>query len=84
MDANKWKLAESWVQPQHGIVPHRVPGNLGEVLRELSTADILTADIATKGTQLKLLLTLRGGQQTLFKPMLLVYNTFTFTLTRFF
>ncbi|XP_022643938.1 glycosaminoglycan xylosylkinase-like isoform X2 [Varroa destructor] len=69
MDANKWKLAESWVQPQHGIVPHRVPGNLGEVLRELSTADILTADIATKGTQLKLLLTLRGGQQALFKPM---------------
>ncbi|OQR78690.1 hypothetical protein BIW11_02684 [Tropilaelaps mercedesae] len=69
-----WKLAESWVQPRRGVGPYSGEDGtgFGHVLHQLSTSEILAADIAKKGTQLKLLLTLQGEQQAFFKPMLSV------------
>ena len=43
------------------------PG-LGDPLVAMATGRITAADVATVGSQLKLLLTLEGGQQILFKP----------------
>ena len=40
----------------------------GAVLRELSEAQILVADVGFKGTQLKLTLTLSGNRKASFKP----------------
>ncbi|RWS14916.1 glycosaminoglycan xylosylkinase-like protein [Dinothrombium tinctorium] len=42
---------------------------LSYVISALSNAEITRADISTKGTQLKLLLRLKGGQSVFFKPM---------------
>lgn len=70
-----WKLADSWVNPNQGRIGPRQDvdeGSLGRVFYQLSYAEIISADVANKGTQLKLLLTLRGGQQAFFKPMLSV------------
>ena len=43
------------------------PG-FGDTLVAMATSRITGADVATAGSQLKLLLTLEGGQQILFKP----------------
>ena len=41
---------------------------LVSVLKAMSMEPVIHADIAPRGTQLKLLLTLKGGQKVLFKP----------------
>ena len=64
-----WGLVESWVRPAKHIVPPESP-QLGQIFEKLSTTTIIEADVASKGTQLKLKLTFEGGQQVLFKPML--------------
>ncbi|KAK6641654.1 hypothetical protein RUM44_013369 [Polyplax serrata] len=61
-----WKIAQKWVSGQQ-IVPEDAP-LLGSVLNSLCSAKILKAENSKRGTQLKLLLTLEGGQQALFKP----------------
>ena len=45
----------------------------GAVLREMNTREIISADVGYKGTQLKLLLVLKGGQKVAFKPMWYVH-----------
>lgn len=49
------------------MVPAQAP-LLGSVLKTISTARIVKAQNAPGGTQLKLLVTLEGGQKALFKP----------------
>lgn len=55
-----------WVGARH-VVPAQAP-LLGSVLKTISTARIVKAQNAPGGTQLKLLVTLEGGQKALFKP----------------
>jgi len=40
----------------------------GGILRAMATREITRADVGYKGTQLKLLLELKGGQKVVFKP----------------
>ncbi|XP_037773136.1 glycosaminoglycan xylosylkinase-like isoform X2 [Penaeus monodon] len=62
-----WKLARQWAKPT-SLTPASDPG-LGDVLAALSTANITTADLSDKGSQLKIILKLEGGQTVIFKPM---------------
>lgn len=57
----------SWVRARE-IIPEKAP-LLGYVINSLQKSRIIYADVAKKGTQLKLMLELEGGQQVLFKPM---------------
>lgn len=61
-----WSEVRSWVSKTRfydATSPH-----LGTVLNLLKSAKIIKADVDTRGTQLKLLLTLEGHQQVVFKP----------------
>ncbi|XP_070581641.1 glycosaminoglycan xylosylkinase-like [Ptychodera flava] len=62
-----WTLAGDWVKSRE-IYPPIAP-DLGTVLHAMSTAKVIHADVGYKGTQLKLMLTLQGGQYVAFKPM---------------
>lgn len=61
-----WSVAKEWVGARH-VVPAQAP-LLGSLLKTISTAKIVKAQNAPGGTQLKLLITLEGGQRALFKP----------------
>ncbi|XP_071096709.1 glycosaminoglycan xylosylkinase-like [Haliotis cracherodii] len=61
-----WTIAAKWIENRH-IHPEKTP-ELGAILRELATRPIIAADVGFKGTQLKLSLTLKGGQTVAFKP----------------
>ncbi|KAF6211667.1 hypothetical protein GE061_012180 [Apolygus lucorum] len=61
-----WEIASKWVTDEH-----IVPGDtrwLSHVQNALRNSEVLSADVSTKGTQLKLALILEGGQKALFKP----------------
>lgn len=62
-----WLTARKWVRARQ-IIPEKAP-ELGSILQALQTAKIIKSDVSRKGTQLKLLLTLEGGQFAFFKPM---------------
>lgn len=66
IDVSPWQVAEKWVNPRE-IIPDYVP-ELVSVLKAMASEPVIHADIAPRGTQLKLLLTLKGGQKVLFKP----------------
>ncbi|XP_029635706.1 glycosaminoglycan xylosylkinase-like [Octopus sinensis] len=61
-----WDVSKSWVNSRE-IFPDVVP-ELGMVLKSMANEPVIYADIAPRGTQLKLLLVLKGGQKVLFKP----------------
>ncbi|GAB1597948.1 glycosaminoglycan xylosylkinase-like [Argonauta hians] len=61
-----WDLSKSWVNSRE-IFPDVVP-ELGMVLKSMANEPVVFVDIAPRGTQLKLLLVLKGGQKVLFKP----------------
>ncbi|KAF5280407.1 hypothetical protein FQR65_LT03216 [Abscondita terminalis] len=61
-----WEKARTWVSKTQ-LYDYMSP-DLGNVLYALKTAKIIKADVDTRGTQLKLLLTLQGQQQAVFKP----------------
>ncbi|XP_032815055.1 glycosaminoglycan xylosylkinase isoform X1 [Petromyzon marinus] len=61
-----WEVASQWVLPRE-VYPELVP-ELGAVLRAMSTQRIVKADIGYRGTQLKALFLLEGGQKVVFKP----------------
>lgn len=61
-----WEIASQWVGPRE-VYPEETP-ELAAVLTALSTARIERADVGYKGTQLKALLVLDGGQKVVFKP----------------
>lgn len=65
-----WEIASQWVGPRE-VYPEETP-ELAAVLTSLSTARIERADVGYKGTQLKALLVLDGGQKVVFKPKRLV------------
>ncbi|XP_063215950.1 glycosaminoglycan xylosylkinase isoform X3 [Bacillus rossius redtenbacheri] len=56
----------SWVNARE-VMPAWAP-QLGSMLHTLCSSRILHADNALQGTQLKLILTLAGGQRAIFKP----------------
>lgn len=56
---NLWNEANSWVTKTQ--VLNFSSSSLGDVLSALKTAKIIKADVDTRGTQLKLLLTLQVG-----------------------
>lgn len=65
-----WRLAPSWIGPRQ-IIPKltsTIKEDIGFLQNALQTARILKSDVFKKGTQLKVLLTLEGGQQAIFKP----------------
>lgn len=62
-----WRLAGDWVQPRQ-IYPKK-PRGLTDVLRALHTQPIIKAEVFKRGTQLKVLLVLSGGQKAIMKPM---------------
>lgn len=61
-----WEIASQWVGPRE-VYPEETP-ELAAVLTALSTARVERADVGYKGTQLKALLVLDGGQKVVFKP----------------
>ncbi|XP_041368788.1 glycosaminoglycan xylosylkinase-like [Gigantopelta aegis] len=62
-----WLIASRWVTMSNILLDN--PPELGGVLREMATREIISADVGYRGTQLKLLLVLKGGQKVAFKPM---------------
>ncbi|XP_039269065.2 glycosaminoglycan xylosylkinase-like [Styela clava] len=60
-----WQIAASWVNKRQ-IYPENHP-ELATILYAMSTARIIEADVLPKGTQLKLLFILDGGQKVVFK-----------------
>ncbi|KAK9498812.1 hypothetical protein O3M35_003369 [Rhynocoris fuscipes] len=61
-----WTLAAKWVTVDQ-ITPKYSP-LLYNILHKLETSKIISADILTKGSQLKILLKLEGNQKAVFKP----------------
>nr|XP_023011969.1 glycosaminoglycan xylosylkinase homolog [Leptinotarsa decemlineata] len=61
-----WREANSWVSKTQ-LVNASSP-NLGKIQFALKHAKIIKADVDTRGTQLKILLTLQGNQLVVFKP----------------
>uniref|UniRef100_UPI00358ED66F glycosaminoglycan xylosylkinase-like n=1 Tax=Myxine glutinosa TaxID=7769 RepID=UPI00358ED66F len=61
-----WEVAAQWVIPRE-IYPEEAP-EMAAVLNAMATSKIVHADIGFKGTQLKALLVLEGGQKVVFKP----------------
>lgn len=61
-----WEVAAKWVTKDQ-VTPTYTP-LLPSIYHSLETSKITSADITTKGTQLKVLLTLEGNQKALFKP----------------
>ncbi|XP_077573736.1 glycosaminoglycan xylosylkinase [Stigmatopora nigra] len=61
-----WEIASQWVGPRE-VYPEEAP-ELAAVLSALSQARVERADVGFKGTQLKALLVLEGGQKVVFKP----------------
>ncbi|XP_042191915.1 glycosaminoglycan xylosylkinase isoform X2 [Callorhinchus milii] len=61
-----WEIAAQWVIPRE-VYPEETP-ELGAILHAMATKKIIKADVGYKGTQLKALLVLEGGQKVVFKP----------------
>ncbi|MBN3285517.1 XYLK xylosylkinase, partial [Polyodon spathula] len=61
-----WEVAAQWVGPRE-VYPDETP-ELGAVLSAMATGHVERADVGYKGTQLKALLVLEGGQKVVFKP----------------
>ncbi|XP_072130427.1 glycosaminoglycan xylosylkinase [Mobula birostris] len=61
-----WEIAAQWVVPRE-VYPEETP-ELGAILHAMATKKIIKADVGYKGTQLKALLVLEGGQKVVFKP----------------
>ncbi|KPM03231.1 glycosaminoglycan xylosylkinase-like protein [Sarcoptes scabiei] len=61
-----WLSAKKWIKARQ-IVPAS-PTGLSSVIKALEKAEIIKSDIIRKGTQLKLLLTLKNDQKVIFKP----------------
>lgn len=61
-----WEIAAQWVVPRE-VYPEETP-ELGAIMHAMATKKIIKADVGYKGTQLKALLTLEGGQKVVFKP----------------
>ncbi|KAL1501954.1 hypothetical protein ABEB36_007177 [Hypothenemus hampei] len=61
-----WKEANFW--PSAQFLTNISSTNIGTILNALKRTRIIKADLDNRGTQLKLLLTLLGGQQCIFKP----------------
>ncbi|KAH0618257.1 hypothetical protein JD844_017288 [Phrynosoma platyrhinos] len=61
-----WEIAAQWVVPRE-VYPEETP-ELGAVMHAMATKKIVKADVGYKGTQLKALLILEGGQKVVFKP----------------
>lgn len=62
-----WQLAELWLTSRHITDPEKST-QIGCVLAALRKEKITHADTGVKGTQLKVSLTLKGGQRAAFKP----------------
>lgn len=61
-----WKIANSWtINTRLVDIKSKY---VGDILLMLQQGKIIKADIDSRGTQLKLLLTLQGNQQVIFKP----------------
>lgn len=61
-----WSLAAGWVKPRE-IHAENTP-ELGYVLNAMLTYKPVHAGVAYKGTQLKMMVELSGGQEVIFKP----------------
>ncbi|ELK37151.1 glycosaminoglycan xylosylkinase isoform X2 [Myotis myotis] len=61
-----WEIAAQWVVPRE-VYPDETP-ELGAIMHAMATKKIIKADVGYKGTQLKALLILEGGQKVVFKP----------------
>ncbi|KAF7279690.1 hypothetical protein GWI33_006850 [Rhynchophorus ferrugineus] len=61
-----WQKANSWVSENQLL--NISSSELGKVITAMKSVKIIKSDIDTRGTQLKLLLTLKGDQQVVFKP----------------
>lgn len=59
-------LAASWVSDRQ-IYPHHSNEELSSILHYMASLKIVKADVLPKGTQIKLLLLLEGGQRVVFK-----------------
>ena len=55
-----------WASPR-SLVPDKAKG-LGDILAAMNGAPILATDVGYKGTQLKVMVLLKGGQRAVFKP----------------
>lgn len=65
-----WSLAAGWVK--HREIHEENTPELGYVLNAVLTYKILHAGVGYKGTQLKMMVELSGGQEVIFKPKKLV------------
>lgn len=64
-DPKSFQVAADWVENRQ-IYPHNHP-QLSTILKTMATLKIIKADVLPKGTQIKLLLVLEGGQWVVFK-----------------
>ena len=62
-----WKMASSFLTNRE-VYPAHKQFEVSLILRMMATTKIIAADVLPKGTQLKLLLVLKGGQKVVFKP----------------
>ncbi|RZC39678.1 DUF1193 domain containing protein [Asbolus verrucosus] len=63
---NVWQIANSWVSKT--MLVDFMSLHVGSLLLALKKSKIIKADLDGRGTQLKLLLTLEGHQDVIFKP----------------
>ncbi|XP_022822324.1 glycosaminoglycan xylosylkinase homolog isoform X3 [Spodoptera litura] len=61
-----WQNVENWAD-EESLFPYK-NGAAGQILQAMRTSQIAFVDNAPKGTQLKLLLVLKGNQKLYFKP----------------
>lgn len=66
MKVSPWGLAAGWVKSRE-IHSENTP-ELGFVLKAMITNKIVHAGVSYKGTQLKMMVKLDGGQEVIFKP----------------
>lgn len=66
MKVSPWSLAAGWVKA--GEIHAENTPELGYVLNAMLTYKIVHAGVGYKGTQLKMMIQLSGGQEIIFKP----------------
>lgn len=62
-----WAMANNFINKRE-VYPPNHQTELSLILRMMATTKIIAADVLPRGTQLKLLLVLNGGQKVVFKP----------------
>ena len=66
-----WRTWHRWIQPDGTLYTSEqaTSHTMSKLLKFLSSSQIVSVSPATKGTQLKVIFLLEGGQRAIFRPM---------------